>query len=136
MTIRTGGTWLALVAAAAAGCYVPSAHTFSRNYSLREDLPVDPPDGCDDRDALEGGRLYKNYCGACHNAAKARGPANFLKAQSAKDIESDRGLWRNVAAQLRNRTMPPVASKLTEEDRIRVAGWIDNQLRQTFAECR
>jgi hypothetical protein len=70
-------------------------------------------------------------CGACHNSAKARGPANFLKAQSAKDIESDRGLWRNVAAQLRNRTMPPVASKLTEDDRIRVALWIDNQLRRT-----
>ena len=70
-------------------------------------------------------------CGGCHNAARARGPANFLKAQTAKDIEADRGLWRNVAAQLRNRTMPPVASKLTEEDRIRVAGWIDDRLRQT-----
>jgi len=70
-------------------------------------------------------------CGTCHNAGKARGPTNFLKAQTAKDIESERGLWRNVAAQLRNRTMPPVASKLTEEDRIRVAQWIDNRLRQT-----
>jgi cytochrome c553 len=70
-------------------------------------------------------------CGSCHNAAKARGPANFLKAQTAKDIESDRRLWRNVAAQLRNRTMPPVASKLSEDDRIRVAVWIDNRLRQT-----
>src|SRR5436309_11806166 len=70
-------------------------------------------------------------CAACHNAAKARGPVNFLKAQTAKDIESDRGLWRNVAAQLRNRTMPPVASKLTEEDRIRVASWIENRLRET-----
>jgi cytochrome c553 len=70
-------------------------------------------------------------CGACHNASKARGPANFLKAESAKDIEVNRGLWRNVAAQLRNRTMPPVASKLTEEDRIRVALWIDNRLLQT-----
>ncbi|HKA01029.1 MAG TPA: DUF1592 domain-containing protein [Candidatus Solibacter sp.] len=70
-------------------------------------------------------------CSACHNAAKARGPANFLKAENAKDIESQRGLWRNVAAQLRNRTMPPVASKLAEEDRIRVASWIDNQLRAT-----
>src|SRR6266550_7633230 len=70
-------------------------------------------------------------CAACHNAAKARGPANFLKAQTAKDIESDRGLWRNVAAQLRNRTMPPVASKLSEEDRFRVAKWVEDRLRQT-----
>jgi len=70
-------------------------------------------------------------CGICHNPAKPRNPANFLKAQAAKDIETDRGLWRNVAAQLRNRTMPPVASKLSEEDRLRVATWIDNHLRQT-----
>jgi mono/diheme cytochrome c family protein len=71
------------------------------------------------------------HCGACHNAGRARGPANFLRAQNAADIESDRGLWRNVAAQLRNRTMPPVASKLTEEDRLRAASWIDNRLRTT-----
>jgi len=70
-------------------------------------------------------------CGTCHNPAKPRNPANFLKAQTAKDMEADRGMWRNVAAQLRNRTMPPVASKLTEDDRLRVATWIDNQLRQT-----
>jgi cytochrome c553 len=70
-------------------------------------------------------------CGICHNPSKPRNPANFLKAQTAKDMEADRGLWRNVAAQLRNRTMPPVASKLSEDDRLRVALWIDNQLRQT-----
>ncbi len=67
----------------------------------------------------------------CHNPSKPRNPANFLKAQTAKDMEADRGLWHNVAAQLRNRTMPPIASKLTEDDRLRVASWIDNQLRQT-----
>src|SRR5215471_7247239 len=67
--------------------------------------------------------VLQENCGACHGAARARGPANFLKAQSAKDIEAERGLWRNVAAQLRNRTMPPAASKLTEEDRIHVAAW-------------
>ncbi len=66
---------------------------------------------------------------SCH--AAGRGPANFLKAQTAKDIEADRGLWRNVAAQLRNRTMPPVESKLTESDRLRVAFWIDGRLRET-----
>ena len=63
--------WLlsgALVALAVAnGCYSPSAHTISRNYSLREDLPVDPPTDCRDPDFLEGGRLYRMYCGSCHN---------------------------------------------------------------------
>src|ERR1700731_671932 len=67
-------------------------------------------------------------CSACHNA---RNRVNFLKAETSKDLESNRGLWRNVAAQLRNRTMPPVESKLTEDDRLRVALWVDNRLRQT-----
>ena len=70
-------------------------------------------------------------CGGCHKPGAAHGPANFLRAQTARDIELDRGLWRNVAAQLRNRTMPPVSSRLSEDDRIRVAAWIDNDLRQT-----
>src|SRR5947209_5071115 len=70
-------------------------------------------------------------CAGCHSTAKTRGPVNFVKAQTAKDIESERGVWRNVAAQLRNRTMPPVGSKLSEDDRLRVEFWIDAQLRQT-----
>jgi cytochrome c553 len=70
-------------------------------------------------------------CSACHNPNKPRNPVNFLKAQSAHDVETDRGVWRKVAAQLRNRTMPPVASKLSEEDRLRIATWVDNQLRQS-----
>ena len=60
-----------------------------------------------------------------------RNRINFLKANTIQDIESNRGLWRNVAAQLRNRTMPPVETKLSEDDRLRVATWIDNRLRQT-----
>src|SRR5205823_7134277 len=46
-------------------------------------------------------------------------------------IETNRGLWRDVASQMRNRTMPHIASKLTEEDRFRISSWIENRLRQT-----
>src|SRR5260370_21732143 len=67
-------------------------------------------------------------CAVCHTA-KSR--VNFLKAENAKGIEANRGLWRDVAAQLRNRTMPPVDSKLSEEDRLRAVLWVENQLRQT-----
>ena len=77
------------------------------------------------------GRCWRRTAATCHNPSKPRNPANFLKAQTAKDIEADRGLWHNVAAQLRNRTMPPVASKLTEDDRLRVAPGSITQLRQT-----
>lgn len=70
-------------------------------------------------------------CGTCHNPAKKHDSAPFLKANGLSDMEKERGLWRNVATQLRNRTMPPVASKLTEEDRLNVASWIDQRLRLT-----
>ena len=45
------------------------------------------------------------HCGACHNPANAKNRADFLKSEMATDVETRRGLWRNVATQLRNRTM-------------------------------
>jgi hypothetical protein len=71
-----GWQW-AIVAAAvgatlslAGGCETPSAHTTSRNFSLRGDLPVDPPGpvSAAEDECAEGGRLWKQYCGSCHNA--------------------------------------------------------------------
>jgi hypothetical protein len=62
----------ALAIALAGGCETPSPHTFSRNYGLRPDAPVDPPGtppcapAADD--CANGGRLFKLYCGSCHNA--------------------------------------------------------------------
>jgi cytochrome c553 len=70
-------------------------------------------------------------CAACHNPTNPNNRIDFLKAQTARDIESRRGMWRSVAAQLRNRTMPPVASKLGEDDRFRISRWIEDRLRQT-----
>jgi hypothetical protein len=71
------------------------------------------------------------HCGTCHNPANPRNRIDFLKAETAAGIEDKRGLWRDVVAQLRNRTMPPAASKLTEEDRLRIATWVDKRLRDT-----
>jgi hypothetical protein len=61
---------VAVIVALVAGCETPSAHTVSRNYGLRGDVPVDPPGppAVSEDDCAEGGRLYKNYCGSCHNA--------------------------------------------------------------------
>lgn len=70
-------------------------------------------------------------CGACHNPANSKNKIDFLKAESAGDIEKQRGLWRNVATQLRNRTMPPAPAKLGEDERLRISQWIDSRLRQT-----
>jgi hypothetical protein len=70
-------------------------------------------------------------CSPCHSPANPRNRMNFLKAQTSKDLDANRGVWRNVVAHLRNRTMPPVESKLTEDDRLRVSSWVDAHLRQT-----
>src|SRR3954468_20584457 len=65
--------WLGLTAGGAAivaGCQPPSPHTISRNYSLREGVPVDPPRVTTPAqdDCAAGGQLFKQYCGSCHNA--------------------------------------------------------------------
>jgi hypothetical protein len=61
---------LALVWFAASGCETLSPHTTTRDYDLRDDLPSDPPgaEGDADDDCINGGRLWKMYCGSCHNA--------------------------------------------------------------------
>ncbi|HEU0119896.1 MAG TPA: DUF1592 domain-containing protein [Bryobacteraceae bacterium] len=70
-------------------------------------------------------------CAGCHNPKNPRNRIDFLKAEAPTDVETRRGLWRNVATQLRNRTMPPGAAKISEEDRMLVADWIDTRLRTT-----
>ena len=75
--------------------------------------------------------VLAEHCGACHNPGNPKNRIDFLKAQSAADMDSQRGMWRNVAAQLLNRTMPPMTSKLAEEDRLRVAAWIEGRMRET-----
>lgn len=74
-------------------------------------------------------------CGACHNPDNPKNRVDFLKAKGAGDLEARRGLWRDVTAQLRNRTMPPAASKLSEQDRLRVADWVERRLRETACKA-
>jgi cytochrome c553 len=75
--------------------------------------------------------VLAKHCAACHNPANPRNRIDFLKADSATDIETRRNLWRNVSTQLRNRTMPPGANGLSEQDRLAVAKFIDDRLRST-----
>ncbi|MBI3210656.1 MAG: DUF1592 domain-containing protein [Candidatus Solibacter usitatus] len=74
-------------------------------------------------------------CGPCHNPANTKNHIQFLKAATSQDVEKNRGLWRNVAAQMRNRTMPPADSKLTEDDRLRISTWIDARLQKTACDA-
>jgi hypothetical protein len=93
--------------------------------------PAAPQQAAADEFAQSIRPVLAQNCAACHNPANPKARVNFLKAATVKDVEANRGLWRDVATQLRNRTMPPIDSKLTEDDRLRVALWIDRDLLRT-----
>lgn len=74
-------------------------------------------------------------CADCHHPSDPDNHVHFLKATQVSHLAENRKLWRNVATQLRNRTMPP-ADKLqpTEDDRFRIANWIDETLRASACQ--
>ncbi|MFN7920317.1 MAG: DUF1592 domain-containing protein [Bryobacteraceae bacterium] len=71
------------------------------------------------------------HCSACHDPANPKNKIGFLRAKTAEDLQSARGDWTKVAMHLRNRTMPPVASKITEDQRLTVSRWVEDRLRST-----
>ncbi len=73
------------------------------------------------------------YCEACHSP-DSDNRIRFLEAESVADISKHRSLWANVAMQLRNRTMPPTGPQPSEQDRFRVASWIDQTVRATACD--
>lgn len=77
--------------------------------------------------------VLEEHCQACHSA-DSDNRIRFLRAQSSDDVAKDRSLWRNVAMQLRNRTMPPSGPQPSEGDRLRISSWIDETLRATACE--
>ena len=78
--------------------------------------------------------MLAKYCTACHNPDDPNQKAPFLKASTAGEVAENRGLWTKVALQLRNRVMPPEGPQPSEEDRFRIATWIEEELRSTA--CR
>lgn len=94
-------------------------------------------------DAAEEGAYFQNtvmpvlerYCLDCHDPADSEGGVGFLEATMPIDLENHRSTWHSVAAQLRNRTMPPAKQKLqpSERERLEVANWIRTYLRRTAA---
>ena len=79
--------------------------------------------------------VLENYCGDCHHPDDPENHVRFLDAAAAGDLHDDRGLWSNVAEQLRNRTMPPADAEAPgEADRKAVADWVETFLRDTACE--
>ena len=76
------------------------------------------------------------YCGDCHATDDPENHVDFLAAAAETGINDDRGLWKSVVEQLRNRTMPPADSffQPTEDERRQLADWVDEYLRRTACD--
>ena len=75
--------------------------------------------------------VLMQYCGDCHGGG-SDSDVKFMAARTVDDLQKARSLWSSVAVQLRNRTMPPADEPQPDEaDRLRLAEWIETNLRQT-----
>lgn len=62
----------------------------------------------------------------------SKGGVPFLDVGQVSDIQNMRAIWRSVAAQLQNQTMPPPDKpQPRDEDREFVTNWINDYLRET-----
>jgi hypothetical protein len=80
--------------------------------------------------------ILDKYCLDCHDPEDSEGGVLFLDAKRPEDMVKRRSIWHSVAAQLRNRTMPPAKHKLQppEQERLEVAQWIGDYLRESAAK--
>ncbi|TWT34734.1 DUF1592 domain-containing protein [Blastopirellula retiformator] len=79
--------------------------------------------------------LLETHCAACHDPDDPDNHIRFLQAKTAPQIQHLRSSWGSVAAQLRNRTMPPSDEEQpSEQERLALANWIDDHLRATACE--
>ena len=76
--------------------------------------------------------ILTSFCQECHKAGKE---VDFLSVKELSQIHSQRGNLRSTVAQLRNRTMPPAKEEQpSEEDRRKVADWLERVLRESAKE--
>lgn len=75
--------------------------------------------------------VLAEHCSSCHNPDNPKNKVGFLRAKSDGEMLAERGMWHKVSQHLRNRTMPPVANKLGEEQRVFISQWVAERLRST-----
>lgn len=101
---------------------------------LRSAFGIDPEPA--DYFETEVRPVLMETCGDCHHPDDDSHHVRFLDATSADDMNHARSLWSNAAEQLRNRTMPPADStQPSEEDRLRIAAWIESRLAATACQA-
>ena len=78
----------------------------------------------------------ENFCVDCHDPDDSDGDVMFLEVRNLAGLQRHRGAWRSAAVQLRNRTMPPPKKKNqpSAEERVELASWIDEHLRETACD--
>ncbi len=76
--------------------------------------------------------ILSTFCIECHKEGKQ---IDFLAVKDLSQIHSQRGNLRSTVTQLRNRTMPPAKEEQpSEEERRKVADWLERVLRETAKE--
>ncbi|QGJ68534.1 Cytochrome c domain-containing protein [Planctomycetales bacterium 10988] len=79
--------------------------------------------------------MLMKSCSLCHDPEDTSSEIDFLHHQTADEVASARSMWRSVAMQLSNRTMPPEDEEQpTEEERLQMVQWIEAWLQETA--CR
>lgn len=80
--------------------------------------------------------LLNKYCFDCHDPDDEESESPFLEDLKVADLNKNRHTWESVAAQIRNRTMPPQRKKKqpTEFERIELANWIESYLHKAALE--
>ncbi|MGC4005783.1 MAG: DUF1592 domain-containing protein [Pirellulales bacterium] len=75
--------------------------------------------------------FVKKYCADCHSGKEAEAMVDLDKYKTGADLLKDRRTWRNVAAKIRNREMPPddYDTQPTEREIEDVAGLVEGTLR-------
>jgi hypothetical protein len=100
----------------------------SQNGQLAGDITV-PESATHFQDSIRP--VLVQYCADCHQGDGDEA-FPFLEATTVDDLNLHRGHWKSVAEQLRNRTMPPAdEDQPREDDRLRIARWIDTTLQKT-----
>jgi len=76
--------------------------------------------------------VLDRVCFECHEPGQSKGGVPFMEVLTTEEIRGMRSVWRSVASQLHNRTMPPLEDEQpTEEERERVVTWIREYLKKT-----
>ncbi|WP_339733188.1 DUF1592 domain-containing protein [uncultured Gimesia sp.] len=79
--------------------------------------------------------ILVKYCADCHDTEDSKSDVRLLTAKTADEITESSKIWLSASHQLRNRTMPPADEpQPTEEERLRIANWIETYLRETACD--